>query len=60
MDENNLRNLRRMLGEDTKNKISLMMSYAGKHRDVADPWYTGDFETTYRDLIEGCEGFYNF
>lgn len=60
MDEHNLRNLRRLLGEDTKNKISLMMSYAGKHRDVADPWYTGDFETTYRDLIEGCEGFYNF
>ena len=57
MDENNLRNLKRMLGEDTKNKISLMMSYAGKHRDVADPWYTSDFETTYRDLIEGCEGF---
>jgi protein-tyrosine phosphatase len=57
MDENNLRNLRRMLGDDTKHKISLMMSYAGKHRDVADPWYTGDFETTYRDLIEGCEGF---
>ena len=57
MDENNLRNLRKMLGEDTKNKISLMMSYTGKHRNVADPWYTGDFETTYRDLIEGCEGF---
>lgn len=57
MDENNLRNLRRMLGDDTKHKISLMMSYAGKHRDVADPWYTGDFETTYNDLIEGCKGF---
>ena len=57
MDENNHRNLRKMLGEDTKNKISLMMSYTGKHRNVADPWYTGDFETTYRDLIEGCEGF---
>lgn len=57
MDENNLRNLRKMLGEDTKNKISLMMSYTGKHRNVADPWYTGDFETTYNDLIEGCEGF---
>ena len=56
MDENNLLNLKRMLGEDTKNKISLMMSYAGKYRDVADPWYTGDFESTYNDLIEGCEG----
>ena len=56
MDENNLRNLKRMLGDDTKHKIFLMMSYARKHRDVADPWYTGDFETTYNDLIEGCEG----
>ena len=55
MDENNLRNLKRMLGEDTEHKISLMMDYAGKHRDVADPWYTGDFETTFRDLAEGCE-----
>ena len=54
MDENNLRNLKRMLGEDTKNKISLMMSYAGKHRDVADPWYTGDFEKAYRDIEKGC------
>ena len=55
MDENNLRNLKRLLGEDTEHKISLMMDYAGKHRDVADPWYTGDFETTFRDLAEGCE-----
>ena len=55
MDENNLRNLKRMLGEDNEHKISLMMDHAGKHRDVADPWYTGDFETTFIDLVEGCE-----
>lgn len=57
MDENNLRNLRKLFGEDTDNKISLMMSHAGKRRDVADPWYTGDFEKTYNDIVEGCEGF---
>ena len=57
MDENNLRNLKRLLGDDTEHKISLMMSYAGKHRDVADPWYTGDFETTFGDLVEGCNVF---
>ena len=57
MDENNLRNLRRLLGDDTEGKISLLMSHAGKRRDVADPWYTGDFETTYRDITEGCEAF---
>ena len=57
MDENNLRNLRRLLGEDVDGKISLMMDYAGKHRDVADPWYTGDFEKTFDDITEGCEAF---
>ena len=57
MDENNLRNLKRLLVEDVDHKISLMMYYAGKHRDVADPWYTGDFETTYNDIVEGCRGF---
>ena len=57
MDENNLRNLKKLLGEDVDNKISLMMSHAGRHSDVADPWYTGDFEKTYNDIVEGCEGF---
>ena len=36
--------------------VRLMMSFAGKHRDVADPWYTGDFEKSYQDILEGCEG----
>lgn len=57
MDENNLHNLKKLLGEDVDNKISLMMSHAGKHRDVADPWYTGDFEKTFNDITEGCTGF---
>ena len=57
MDSSNLRWLRRILPEDPDGKIRLMMSYTGKSRDVADPWYTGDFETTYRDLLEGCEAF---
>jgi len=55
MDENNLRNLQRLLGDDVDGKISLMMDHAGKHRDVADPWYTGDFEKTYDDITEGCK-----
>ncbi len=38
-----------------KGKIHLMMSYTGSGRDVADPWYTGDFETTFQDLLEGCQ-----
>lgn len=55
MDNSNLRWIDRILPGDPERKIHLMMSYAGKHRDVADPWYTGDFETTFQDLLEGCE-----
>ncbi|MCR5070743.1 MAG: low molecular weight phosphotyrosine protein phosphatase [Bacteroidales bacterium] len=55
MDNSNLRWIDRILPGDPEHKIHLMMSYAGKHRDVADPWYTGDFETTFQDLLEGCE-----
>lgn len=55
MDQGNLSWLRRIIGDDPENKVHLMMSYAGKHQDVADPWYTGDFETTYQDILEACE-----
>ena len=56
MDRNNLRNLKRLFGEDTQHKISLLMDYTHRPGDVADPWYTGDFETTWRDVWDGCEG----
>lgn len=56
MDRNNLRNLKRMFGEDPQHKISLLMDYTHRPGDVADPWYTGDFETTWRDVWDGCEG----
>lgn len=52
MDRMNLRWLKYIIPNDPDNKVRLMMSYAGQDRDVADPWYTGDFETTYRDLTE--------
>ena len=55
MDASNLRWLRRIIPEDPGGKVHLMMSYAGKGRDVADPWYTGDFETAFQDILEGCE-----
>ena len=56
MDRNNLRNLKRMFGEDTQHKISLLMDYTHRPGDVADPWYTGDFEATWHDVWDGCEG----
>jgi protein-tyrosine phosphatase len=55
MDQSNLRLMRHIIGEDTQNKVSLLMQWAGKEASVADPWYTGDFETTYMDIMEGCK-----
>lgn len=57
MDESNVRRLRRIVGDDPQEKIHLMMSYTGDFRDVADPWYTGDFETTFQDVLEASEAF---
>ena len=57
MDEWNIRNIKRITGVDPEGKIFKMMSFAGSSRDVADPWYTGNFDDTYRDVVEGCEAF---
>ena len=55
MDASNLRWIRRIIPEDPEGKIRLMMSFTGSSRDVADPWYTGDFEQTFQDVLEACE-----
>lgn len=55
MDTANIRNMNRIAGGDPDEKIYKLMTFAGSSRDVADPWYTGDFDTTYRDVIEGCQ-----
>lgn len=54
MDEENLADLARLTCGDPEKKVSLLLSWAGRRGEVADPWYTGDFEETYDDLIEGC------
>ena len=56
MDRNNLRNLQRVIGQDVENKVSLLMDYTDTPRDVADPWYTGDFQATWDDVQKGCNG----
>lgn len=56
MDHYNLRNIRRIVGEDTQQKVHLLLSFAGGSGDIADPWYTGDFDETYRDVVDGCRG----
>ena len=56
MDQANLRNMHRICGGDFAGKLHLLMDYTGHPGDVADPWYTDDFETTWRDVLEGCQG----
>lgn len=57
MDSNNIRNLRRVIGEDTQNKVHLLLDYTErKGESIADPWYTGDFGVTYNDIMEGLAG----
>lgn len=54
MDDANIRNMHRMLGGDPQGKIHKLLSFAGRDASVADPWYTGDFDSTFRDVWEGC------
>lgn len=56
MDEWNIRNINRICGGDPDKKVYKLLDFTDRGGDIADPWYTHDFETTYRDVLEGCEG----
>ena len=56
MDSWNIRNRLMISGGDPEGKVHKLLEFAGSSRDVADPWYTGDFESTYRDVLAGCQG----
>ncbi len=60
MDEWNLRGMQRIAGADTEGKLSLLLDYTDHPRDIADPWYTGDFETAYSDIVMGCRAFLRY
>lgn len=60
MDSANVRNSLRILGEDKDKKVYKLLDFINSKRDVADPWYTGDFETTYKDIQAGCRGLLNY
>ena len=60
MEESNVTNIKRIVGEDSKNKIHRLLDYSNNPRDIADPWYTGNFEVTYNDIVEGCKGFIKY
>lgn len=56
MDRANIRNMNRICGGDPDGKIKLLLSYTDRPGDVADPWYTDDFDATWQDVMEGCQG----
>ncbi|WP_425756565.1 low molecular weight protein-tyrosine-phosphatase [Ihubacter sp. rT4E-8] len=57
MDDENIRDLFRIIGSDPEGKVCKLLAFAGKDRDIADPWYTGNFDDTYDDIMEGLAGF---
>ncbi len=58
MDQWNLRNIHRILGGDPEGKVHLLLDFTERKGDIADPWYTGNFDETYRDVLEGCQGLF--
>lgn len=59
MDSYNIRNMQRICGGDPAGKIHLLLEYTDRYGDVADPWYTGNFDATWRDCLEGCQALLN-
>lgn len=60
MDNWNLRNMNRMLGGDPEGKICLLLDFTNRPGEVSDPWYTDDFESTWRDCLEGCQSLLDY
>lgn len=57
MDERNIYNMKKILGQDSDKKIYKLLDFTENYGDIADPWYTGDFDRTYEDVYRGCKGF---
>lgn len=60
MDEWNRRSIMRIIKKDPESKVFLLLDFAKSPRDIADPWYTGNFEVTYADIVEGCQAFLDY
>ena len=58
MDEANIKNINRMIGPDVEGKVYKLLDFVGEDRDIADPWYTGNFDVTYDDIVKGLNAFY--
>lgn len=60
MEERNINNIKRIVGEDDERKIYRLLDFSDNPRDISDPWYTGNFEIAYNDIVEGLECFFNY
>lgn len=56
MEKRNIDNIKRIIGQDIEHKVHRLLDFTDSARDIADPWYTGDFDKTYEDVYEGCQG----
>lgn len=56
MDESNIRNIQKFLKGRYRGELKMLLEYAGEQREIADPWYTGNFDATYDDVVKGCSG----
>lgn len=60
MDNNNMKNAKRIIGNDTDNKLHLLMDYTEQGGTVSDPWYTRDFDRAYNDILSGCQALFDY
>ena len=60
MEEKNIYNIYKIISEDKEEKVYKLLDFTDEPRDIQDPWYTGNFEVTYNDIVKGCEGFLNY
>lgn len=60
MEEQNIINIKKIIGQDKENKVFKLLDFSSNPRDIADPWYTGNFDKTYEDIAEGLEGFIKY
>lgn len=60
MDDRNIQNMKRIFGEDTQHKIYKFLDFTDEPRNIADPWYTGNFMRTYEDILEASEAFWQY
>ena len=60
MESYNLKNMKRIIGDDEAQKVYRLLDFSNRPRDIADPWYTGNFDVTYEDIYEGCIAFIQY